>query len=120
LSREAVLFEECTTQLARHVENVLRKHGRDIAERQFVQRRVADVAIDLYALAACLSRTTLAIERHGEEAALREIEHTRIFATLAHARLRQNIAEFEANDDELRKDSAKRAYADGRYALDVI
>ena len=41
-----------------NVENVLRKHGREIAEMQYTQKRVAEMAIDLYAIAACLSRTT--------------------------------------------------------------
>ena len=31
------------------VDNVLRKHGRDIAEMQYTQKRTADMAIDLYA-----------------------------------------------------------------------
>ncbi len=120
LSREAVLLEESTLQLARHVENVLRKHGPEITQMQFIQQRVANIAIDLYALTACLSRTTAAIERSGEQGAHREIAWTRVFAGLASARLRQSIAEFEANDDELRKECAQRAYADGRYALDTL
>ena len=56
LSREAVMLEENVGHLARHVENTLRRHGRDIALMQFVQRRIADVAIDLFALASCMSR----------------------------------------------------------------
>jgi acyl-CoA dehydrogenase family protein 9 len=67
---------------------VLRKHGRDIAEMQFAQRRIADIAIDLYGLAACISRTTRAIERRGEEGARREIDLTTVFAGMAHKRLR--------------------------------
>src|SRR5262249_35725965 len=73
LSREGVLFEEFTGELAAQTENMLRKHGRDIAEMQFTQRRIADMAIDLYAVAACLARTTRAIERRGEDGARREV-----------------------------------------------
>jgi acyl-CoA dehydrogenase family protein 9 len=102
------------------VENVLRKHGEEIAEMQFVQRRVADVAIDLYGLAACLSRTSQAVETLGEEESERQLDHTRTFAALVAPRLHHNIAQFEANDDELRKASAERAYDDNRYALDVL
>ncbi|MBI4955193.1 MAG: acyl-CoA dehydrogenase family protein [Myxococcales bacterium] len=120
LSREAVIVEEFTAILARHVENTLRKHGRDIAEMQYVQRRVADTAIDLYALSACIARATRAIEKHGEEGARRPIEWTRIFGALARKRLKHNADEFEANDDELRKESAARAYGDGGYVLDIL
>jgi len=115
-----VLFEENVGHLARHVENTLRKHGREIAQQQFVQRRIADVAIDLFGLAACLSRTTQAIEREGEEKAQRQIEWTRSFANEAQKRLLANVAGFESNDDELRKSIAALAYEDGCYPLDVI
>lgn len=120
LSREAVIFEEFTAELASHTEAVLRKHGRDIAEMQFTQRRVAELTIDLYALAACIARTTRAIERRGEEGARREIELTSIFATGAERRLRQNVADFSRNDDELRKAVASRAYTDRAYPFDII
>jgi acyl-CoA dehydrogenase family protein 9 len=120
LSREAVMFEDGVGRLARHVDNTLRKHGREIAEMQFVQRRIADVAMDLYALAACMSRATQAIERHGTERAWRHIDYTRVFASDAERRLHANFDGFEANDDELRKDIALRTYEDGAYALDVV
>jgi acyl-CoA dehydrogenase family protein 9 len=120
LAREVVLFEELTGELASQTDNVLRKHGRDIAEMQFTQKRISDVAIDLYAIASCISRTTRAIERRGEEGARREIDLTSIFATMAEKRLRQNILDFSKNDDELRKMVASRAYADGAYPFDVI
>jgi acyl-CoA dehydrogenase family member 9 len=120
LAREQVLFEDNVAHLARHTENTLRKHGREIAEMQFVQRRVADVAMDLYGLAACLSRASQAIERHGTEGAWRHVEYTRMFANEARERLARNVAGFEQNDDELRKDTAVRTYADGAYSLDVL
>ena len=47
-------------------------------------------------------------------------EYTRIFATECRERLACNVAGFEQNDDELRKDTAVRSYADMGYALDVI
>ncbi|HEY4118333.1 MAG TPA: acyl-CoA dehydrogenase family protein [Byssovorax sp.] len=120
LSREAVAFEEIATELASQVEMVLRKHGRDIAEMQFTQKRVADVCIDLYAIAACISRTTRAIERRGEDGARREIELTSIFTSAAQKRMRQRVAEFAKNDDELRKSVASRAYVDGAYPFDIL
>ena len=74
------------------VDKVLRKHGRDIAEMQYTQKRTADMAIDLYAIAACISRTTRAIERRGEEGARREIDLTSIFVAAAERRLAQLVA----------------------------
>ena len=120
LRRETVLFEEYTSMLSKNVDKVLRRHGKDIAEMQYTQRRVADVAIDLYALAACLSRTSRAIERKGEEGARREVELTAAFANAAEKRLQANVAAFDNNDDELLKGIASQAYQDGAYPFDVV
>ena len=120
LAREAVLFEEYTGQLAKYVDNVLRRHGKNIAEMQYTQKRVADVAIDLYAIASVISRTSRAIERRGEEGSRREIDLASVFVTSAKHRLAENVAAFEENDDELRKTVAQRTCTDGGYPLDVI
>ncbi len=120
LAREAVLFEEYTGHLAKSVDKVLRRHGKDIAEMQYTQKRAADVAIDLYAVAAVISRTTRAIERRGEEGARREIDLATVFVGAARRRLADNIASFDENDDELRKAIAQKTCADGGYPLDVI
>ena len=120
LSREAVIFEEFTGELASNTELVLRKHGKEIAEMQFTQKRIAEMSIDLYAIAACIARTTRAIERRGEEGARREIDLTSIFTTAAQKRLRQNVHDFSRNDDELRKAVASRAYADRAYPFDIV
>jgi acyl-CoA dehydrogenase family protein 9 len=120
LNREAVVFEEYTGELARAVEKVLRKHGKNIAEMQFTQKRTADMAIDLYAVLSVLARTSRAIERRGEEGARREIDLTTIFVAKAEKRLAENVAAADKNDDELRKAVASRTYADGGYPFDIV
>jgi acyl-CoA dehydrogenase family protein 9 len=120
LKREAVLFEQYTSQLANQCDKVLRKHGKDIAEMQYTQRRIADMAIDLYGIACVLSRTTRAIERKGEEGSRREIELTAAFANAAEKRLQGIVAQFDNNDDELLKGIATRSYGDGQYPFDVV
>ncbi|MBX3191704.1 MAG: acyl-CoA dehydrogenase family protein [Labilithrix sp.] len=120
LAREAVLFEEYTGHLAKNVENVLRRHGNNIAEMQYTQKRIADVAIDLYAVAAVIARTTRAIERRGEEGARREIDLASVFAGSARRRLAENVFSFDENDDELRKAIAQKTCADSGYPLDVL
>jgi acyl-CoA dehydrogenase family protein 9 len=120
LNREAVVFEDYVQELARSVDRVLRKHERNIAEMQFTQKRAADMAIDLYAIAAVVARTTRAIERRGEEGARREIDLTTIFVSAAAQRLAGVVAATEKNDDELRKAVASKTYADGGYPFDVL
>jgi acyl-CoA dehydrogenase family protein 9 len=120
LNREAVVFEELTAELGKNVEKVLRKHGKNIAEMQYTQRRIADIAIDLYAIACVISRTSRTLDRRGEEGAKREVDLTAMFVAMAHKRLTANVSAFERNDDEMRKVIADRAYVDGSYPFDVI
>jgi acyl-CoA dehydrogenase family protein 9 len=120
LNREAVVFEEYVQELAQDADKVLRKHGRDIAEMQYTQKRTADMAIDLYAIAATISRATRAIEARGEEGARREIDLTSIFVAAAERRLAQQVAAVDKNDDELRKAVASKTYVDGGYPFDLV
>lgn len=120
LAHEVVLFEEYTSHLAKNVDKVLRRHGKNIAEMQFTQRRIANVAIDLYAIASVIARTTRAIERRGEEGARRESDLASVFVAGARKRLSDAVASFDENDDELRKAIAQKTCADGGYPLDVL
>jgi acyl-CoA dehydrogenase family protein 9 len=120
LVRESLLLQDYTQALAACAEKIMRKHGRDIAEMQYTQKRTADMAIDLYALAACLARTTWTIERRGEEGARREIDLTAVFASACERRLSHIVAAVDRNDDELRKAVATKTYVDGGYPFDVI
>lgn len=120
LGREAGIVITYSQHLARSVDKVLRRHGKNIAEMQYTQKRVADIAIDLYATTSCLSRTTRVIEKRGEEGARREIDLTTMFARLAEKRLAENVASFDDNDDELRKAIAHKTCADGGYPLDIL
>ncbi|MBX3258210.1 MAG: acyl-CoA dehydrogenase family protein [Labilithrix sp.] len=120
LAREAATVITYAQHLARSVDQALRRHGKNIAEMQYTQKRAADIAIDLYAISSCLTRTTRAIEKRGEEGARREIDLLTVFARAAEKRLAENVAAFEDNDDELRKAIAHKACADGGYPLDIL
>jgi hypothetical protein len=58
-----------TRDLRAAVERVIRRHGREVVERQFVVARVADMAIELYVRAATLSRTQALLDAHAAGAA---------------------------------------------------
>ena len=103
-------------------EKVLRKHGRNIAEMQYTQKRTADIAIDLYAhrlrRIARTTRAHRAARRGGRAARDRPDEHLRRRG--ARRRLAHQVAAVDKNDDELRKAVATRAYVDGGYPFDVL
>ena len=120
LNREVVVFEEYTADLAKNVDKVLRKHGKEIAEMQYTQKRVAEMAIDLFGVASVIARTSRAIERRGEEGARREIDLTTVFVAAAERRLAETVLAFDKNDDELRKAIASKTYNDGGYPFDIV
>ncbi len=119
LSREAAVLEDNVALLARNVDKVLRQHGQEIAEMQFTQHRIANAAIDLYAIAAVISRTSHALHERGGDGARRELDLTSVFVSDASSRLARTMAAFDRNDDELRKSIAARALSDGAYPLDI-
>jgi len=120
LAAQGQLVIEYSQHLARSVDKVLRRHGKNIAEMQYTQKRVADIAIDLYGIVACVSRTSRPIEKRGDEGSRREIDLTSAFASAAERRLAENVAAFDTSDEELRKSIAQKTCADGGYPLDVI
>jgi len=119
LKKEAVLFEDWVPELAKAVEKVLRRHGKEISEMQYVQRRVADVVIDLFMMIACMSRATAALNARGPEAE-REARMCRAVCGRASQRIKRNIRMFDDNDDELLKAIARDAYDAMSYDHDVV
>lgn len=120
LERETEVFENYAVDLSRSLEKLVRRHGKAIAEMELHQRRLADMAIDLYAIAACLSRTTRVIERRGEEGAQREIGLTKAFVLPAENRLQANLDGFSRNTDARRLAIADWARKGGGYGFDII
>ena len=120
LRHETVFFEWAAGELAAATERVLRKHGRKVHLMQFAQKRFAEVVIDLYGLAAVLSRTTAIIDQKGVEGARREIEYTAGFRALIEERVRSKLGRMEREEDELLKAVADRAYEDGGYPLGIL
>lgn len=113
-------FEHYVDAFGKQVQRALRRYGRNIGESQFTLERIADMAIQLYALAACFSRATRVIHERGEEGGRRELEMTRVFSNLANERLEETLRGFDANDDDLRCALAAKSYVDGVYPLDVV
>jgi acyl-CoA dehydrogenase family protein 9 len=120
LAAPAARFEHYVDAFSKQVQRALRRYGRNIAEMQFTLERIADMAIQLYALAACFARTTRVIHERGEEGGRREIEMTRVFSNLAMERLEATLVGFDTNDDDLRAALASKSYVDGGYPLDVV
>jgi acyl-CoA dehydrogenase family protein 9 len=101
-------------------EGALRRHRKDIIERQFVQKRLADAVADVYAQIATLSRITAILDEQGADVSGQERYIAETFCRRASMRVMSNLDQVEHNDDERMTAIAKlalkrRAYG---YSLD--
>ncbi len=120
LKSAATVFNEGTRQLATFTDKLLRKHGKKIVDRQFATRRLADIMIDLFALAATISRVTQLIEQKGSAACTKEKEILTVFSGQCRRRIASNFGKIDDNDDELIKSLADDAFETEGYRWDTI
>jgi acyl-CoA dehydrogenase family protein 9 len=113
LEDEADLVATNIHALAMAVEKALITHGKAIIERQMLQERMANAAIDIYLCTAVLSRVTSAINAHGEEGAAADLEAARIFIPMAMRRTRRAIRALDHNQDARLSAMAVRALESG-------
>ncbi|HET6639955.1 MAG TPA: hypothetical protein VFH82_14355, partial [Gemmatimonadota bacterium] len=92
-------------------EQAIRDHRERLVEEQLVLARLADIAIDLYALTAVVSRVQAAIEHFGEKVAGPEIDIARQFSREVGARIEARVALLSQNRDERLRRIARRPAA---------
>jgi acyl-CoA dehydrogenase family protein 9 len=111
LSDEAELVADQVYDLGRSVERALRRHGKKIVDRQYVQERLANAAIDLFMATATLARATAELERVGgdESKVQNEVDCARVFVHAAYRRTRRSLRALRTNQDKRIDAIAERA-----------
>ena len=120
LKRMAGMLEEYAVEFANQVEVLIRRHGRQIHLRQFAQKRIADIAIDMYAMSCLLSRVTAEIQSKGAEKCELELAICEAFFMRANRRIRGNFKAIARNDDDAMKLVADKACEAGKYPFEVV
>ena len=115
LNKIAGQVEEITAEFAEQVDVALRRYGKKIFLEQLIQKRLADVAIDLFGMIAVLSRTTAVINEKGIENAQLEISVSQSFCQQARRRCWGNLKGISRNDDELTRAIAEQVSEAGEY-----
>ena len=115
LSDHADSVSDQVKRLADVTEKLLREHRKDIIERQFQQKRLADSVADIYAQIAVLSRVSHIFEDQGVEPSGQERYIADTFCQRAAARVGSRFDQIESNDDERMTALAKLAYKRGSY-----
>src|SRR5690606_8941805 len=114
-------LEEYAVQLPNAVEAVLRKFGRSVHLEQMAQKRIADIAIDFYAMTCVLSRLRRRLEEVKDPAECElEITLAESFFVTAGRRVRANFRGMDFNGDELLKKVADSMYEKGEYPFDLL
>ena len=113
--KEGDMVEDVVHDLGLAVENLMIKHGKGIIEKQFLQERMANAAIDVFHAMATLSRATAALEKAGgdETRAASDIDCARIFVPMAMRRARRSVRALTRNQDARLKAMAERALESG-------
>jgi acyl-CoA dehydrogenase family protein 9 len=93
----------------------LREHRGGIAEKQFIQKRLADAVSDIYGQIAVLSRISSIFEDQGVEPSGQERYIAETFCTRAALRVGATLDQVESNDDDRMTAIAKLAYKRGEY-----
>jgi acyl-CoA dehydrogenase family member 9 len=119
LRRSAAVYEKYVNELARVSDEVLRRHGRAIADQQFALERIADIAIDLFVGSCVLSRAD-ALVAAGDPAAEQAQTICELFTTQARRRMFRNVRGMQKNEDERQHELAVAMLERGRYPWDVL
>ncbi|NBU19870.1 acyl-CoA dehydrogenase [bacterium] len=120
IKEQVKIFELGVRNLAIAADRILRKHGKNIIHKQFATKRLADIMIDLFVLAAVISRVTTSIEEKGLKEAEKEIEILTVFAGQVRRRTQGNFNKIDDNDDEIIKSLADLAVSHEKYIWDSI
>jgi very long chain acyl-CoA dehydrogenase len=91
LQPSGVLLSKSIDRFGATIEQVLLKHGKSIRDEQFIVHRIGDITIDLYSMAACLSRCTQSF-RNQMPSAAHEANLVRIWCEEAYDRINNNMS----------------------------
>lgn len=119
LRDHATYIERHAAELAKVTQSAITTHRKAILQRQLVVERLADLAIELYARTATLSRTQRLIDEHGVDACAREIALASLFCLESGRRFRAIRMELDGDAgqriDDLRRDIATCVRQDAGY-----
>jgi acyl-CoA dehydrogenase family protein 9 len=108
-------FEKHVAELSAATDRMIRKHRKEIIERQQVLERLADMAIELFATASVLAWTQRLIDQRGELGTIRELRLCDLFCIESGLRFRRARLRLEAREDETRREVAAEVRQAGYY-----
>ncbi len=117
LSREGRVFAEAVKAFELKTVEVLRKYKRRILAQQYTLRRLADAAIQSYAMMVGLSRASSKIAELGAERAASDILLVRRFVEESARRVHHELATIDTLRDEFDDRISEMLKEEGRYPV---
>jgi acyl-CoA dehydrogenase family member 9 len=119
LSSPKVQFETWARNLHFAAERTLVHNGKDIIYREIISERLANAAIDLYAMIATISRVDTMISEKGKDACEKEISICNVFCDQAWRRVRRNLLMVDNNNDKAMKEIAEFIVQEQKYPFET-
>ncbi len=119
LQKYAAIYEKYAVELSKASDQLLRQHGKAIADQQHAQKRIADITIDLFVGLCVLSRADSMLKQKHPSAA-QAVDIAGLFSRQARRRMARNRRGFEHNEDAVTERLAANILERGSYAWDVI
>ena len=119
LRKVAATYEKYTVELSKSSDQLLRRYGKQATGMQHAQKRLADIAIDLFVGLCVLSRAD-SLLRQSHPAAGEAVGIAEIFAKQARRRMARNVRGLERNEDAAIEQLAGAVLAHDGYMWDVI
>lgn len=119
LRDDALVFEKYTLELARMTDVLLRRHGKNIAEKQFALARIADVVIDLFVGLTVLARVS-SMESGDDERYRQALGIAHLFSQKAKRRMSRNFRAMHRNEDEMAKSLSDYIVENQEFPWDVL
>lgn len=119
LRKVARTYEKYVVELSRTGDALLRRHGKKIADQQHAQKRVADIAIDLFVGLCVLSRAD-SLVKQSHPAAAEAVTIAELFTRQARRRMVRNVRGLDRNEDAATERLAGAVLEWSGYPWDVI
>ncbi len=119
LRKAAESYEKYVVELSKSADALLRKHGKKVADQQYQQKRIADLAIDMFVGLCTLSRAdSLVKAKHAD--ADSAVQIAEVFTRQARRRMSRNVRGLVRNEDAQMDSLAGTILQKGAYPWDVI
>ena len=119
LRKAAESYEKYVVELSKSADALLRKHGKKVADQQYQQKRIADLAIDMFVGLCTLSRAdSLVKAKHAD--ADSAVQIAEVFTRQARRRMSRNVRGLARNEDPQIDALAGMILEKGAYPWDVI